>query len=295
MDYYQVVDLALCTGLGRRDDELHLELRSEDGGKLTRPLRIGDSFAVELHGARRCIGYRGPLSQSLIACPHQITGLGSHQCQSCLVAAQILPCLRCDGERCNNPARRKSCVQPQNHAVYLASFGPGMLKVGVARWERRQARLIEQGARAALIVSRDDGQQVRRTESQIRRFGRVPDRLNVHDKLYGLTQAGTPATLGAEISATFIKLRRQVQATWLEQPESVALPQMPVLGCVPPLVAAAADLRLRGEIEAISGATLILASDSGERVAIDVDGLIGYTLRELEGDEAGLGQLALSV
>src|ERR1035437_9835934 len=156
------------TGVGWREKKLNFELRTPDDKKSLVAVSVGDEVAIEVTRERSCIGYRAPDSGSLTPCPHGEKSISASQCLDCLTDAHILPCLRCTGERCANPLRRGDCVQPENHAVYLAAFGPGIFKVGVARWERRFERLAEQGARLALIVARDDGQQVRRVESQFR-------------------------------------------------------------------------------------------------------------------------------
>src|SRR5690606_17361353 len=120
------------------------------------------------------------------------------QCPECFQRAVILPCLRCDGERCRNPARRPSCVRPKNHALYLCAFGPGAIKVGVARWSRRAHRVAEQGAREALIVARDDGQMIRRYERMVARSG-IPDRLQPAERLRALAEPAEPDLLLGEL------------------------------------------------------------------------------------------------
>ena len=285
----------LCAGLFRRDDILHLDLRDSD----PQPVLAGAEIAVELAGARECIGSRQP-GEDPVPCPQHATGASSNQCPECFERSLMLPCLRCDGERCANPARRADCVQPENHAVYLAAFAPGMYKVGVARWERRQQRLAEQGARAAIIIARDDGQLVRRVESQIKRLRGetgeplIPDRRNMHEKLHGLTQAGTQEQLAAELRDVWPLIRPRVLGTFLADPEPVTLPELERLALIPRVISAHADLRLRGTVSAVCGQTIIVDSDSGEQVAIDASGLVGYRIRALGADEVGVGQLALS-
>lgn len=288
----------LCTGAGRRDGVLHLELRS-DQSKEPRPLEPGLELAFEIVGGRRCIGYRPPEATSLIPCPDHADALSAAQCPACFERAKIRQCLRCTGERCTNPERRPSCVQPENHAVYLASFGPGMLKVGVARWERRFERLAEQGARAALIVARDDGQQVRRMEAQIERAERgdqkIPDRRSPGEKLRGLTHPVTNEQLLAEIRERLPRLRLRVLGQWLKEPEELELPELPLLESPPRILAPKVGLRLRGKIFAVAGAILIVDLDTGERVALEVASLIGYQLRALAQEEVAGGQLALAL
>lgn len=313
----------LCTGLSRRDGTLSLELQNE-GGTLLHHLVVGQEITFEAVGDKVCIGYRRPGDNKPIACPESVVGLKRPQCEDCLRAAAILPCHLCTGERCNNPARRDSCVQPDNHITYLASFAPGVFKVGVAREGRRQARLIEQGARAAIIIACDDGQQVRRVETQIKRHIRcrqhtrdgvsdalIPDRLAPTSKLWAYTQTATSQQDGEtveewqtrdnkimhkqllEIFESSVKPR--IIGKWLDSPQIVDLPVLVPLEVVPRLMPVKAGDKVRGMIEGIYGQTMVMALDTGETVAMDAGALVGFKLRPLEDFEYGQGQMMLTM
>jgi hypothetical protein len=284
------------TGVGWRESALHFELRGE-GDKALVAVAAGDEVALEVVGKRSCIGYRAPGSGTLTPCPHDAQGSAS-QCPSCLTEAAILPCHRCTGERCTNSARRSACVRPRNHAVYLAAFGPDTFKVGVARWDRRFERLAEQGARVALIIAREDGQQARRLESQFK-FASIPDRLAPTDKLRALAQPATPQALEAALRTAFEQTKIRVIGQWLREPHVVELPAAPegVLSSVPRLLKAkdGDGLRLRGHVRAVCGQLLVIDTDMGERVAVEASSLIGYRLRALADEEGGVGQMAMSL
>jgi len=288
----------LCTGAGWREQGLTLELRSDNAGgggaRTLHPLRSGAELAFRIDGKRRCIGHRPPQGASLIPCEKEVVGISASQCEECFAKAMILPCLRCDGERCRNPARRADCVQPDNHAVYLASFGHGILKVGVARWERRIERVIEQGARAALIVARDDGQIVRRVEQMIRKSG-IPDRVDANTKLAALTQRGLRPELEAELLDAATSLRRRMRASWIDDPEIIDLPSPELLSRRPRLIAPAAGLAVRAEIRLTVGQLVIADSDADELIAIEASSLAGYRLVPLADGEHGSGQVALAL
>ena len=283
----------LVTGAGWREEGLSLELRLSSLEKELHSLHIGSILAFSIDAPRNCIGYRPPGAQSLIPCPDSATGISSTQCPSCFEKALILPCLRCTGERCRNPARRESCVRPDNHALYLASFAPGVIKVGVTRWERRQERLAEQGARAAIICGRDDGQMVRRAESQIKRLG-VPDRLQPREKLRLLTVACDVAQMEQELVEVLAGLKRRMHASWIE-PEQIPMPSIDVLSSVPRLLEPKPGMALRGEVMAISGQTLLVRNDSNEIVALEVTSLAGYQMSALAEEQGSNGQLALAL
>jgi hypothetical protein len=282
------------TGVGWRQERLHFEMRDAPEGKALVAISAGDEVALEVVGKRSCIGFRAPDSESLTPCPKSVEGIGASQCPDCFDSSKMLPCLRCNGERCTNPARRGECVQPYNHAVYLAAFAPGVFKVGVARWSRRFERLAEQGARLALIVARDDGQQVRRMESQFA-FASVPDRLAPTEKLRAYTMAAPLPALEEQLRELYMATRLRVIGQWLREPHVVELPEMPVLEATPQLLRPHPGLRIRGRVFAVCGQILIMDTDVGERVALEATQLIGHRLRSLEGEEQGTGQMAMGL
>lgn len=278
-----------CTGSGWRDENLFLELRGKEKELL--PIRVGQEVAFRVDGRRSCIGYRPPDDLSLVPCPDENSGISSSQCPACFERAHILPCLRCDGERCRNPERRSSCVQPENHAVYLAAFGPGLHKVGVARWGRRRERVLEQGARAALIIARDDGQMVRRLEKMVSKTG-IPDRIPPGQKISALTERGEPGQLAEELLSALAGIRHRVRGQWLRTPELLEIPEFPALPHRP-LELQPEGLALRGQVRGVIGQHLIVSREADELVAVDATALHGYRLRPLSADEGSSGQAAL--
>jgi hypothetical protein len=71
---------------------------------------------------------------------------------------------------------------PRPYRVYLAWFGPGMLKVGITAEERGSARLLEQGAVCFSWLGTGPLMAARRTEELLRAALGVPDRIPYADK-----------------------------------------------------------------------------------------------------------------
>lgn len=266
----------LITGIGHDGDRPNLELRAldESGLKDIRPLP--ETLAFTLSGARRCIGYRAPGASSLESCPDEVLTSRASQCDACREKAVIIPCLHCTGLRCGNPERRPTCVQPANHALYLASFGLGRIKVGVSHWERRHLRVLERGAQAGLIIARDDGQQIRRLESTIHAFG-IPDKVTVGEVLDGVG-LGEPVELLDQLHQVTARLRlRLVSEQWLDPFEEVDLPLRPVFPRRPNVLRAHPGEALDGPVFGIYGQTVVFERDGGLR-AIDLSSLVGYPI-----------------
>ncbi|WP_369218499.1 DUF2797 domain-containing protein, partial [Streptomyces flavofungini] len=66
---------------------------------------------------------------------------------------------------------------PRTYRVYLAWFGPGLVKVGITAEERGSVRLLEQGAVAFCWLGRGPLMAARRTEELLRAALGVPDRV----------------------------------------------------------------------------------------------------------------------
>lgn len=274
-----------CTGASLQTVErvLALELRNGEDKSL-HFCKQGDELEFAIDKVRSCIGFRAPGAKSLSPCPLQTKGIKTSQCEHCFGEAKLLPCLRCTGDRCNNPARRAECVQPDNHIVYLASFGPGAVKVGVARQGRRYDRLHEQGARVAIIIAEDDGQQVRRIESQIKRQG-IRDRVQPQEKLKLLTQSATEKELLEELYQTLNFIKPRTYAKWID-PEELRF-DIPLLDFPPRFIAPTEGLHVHGVINSIVGQTIILDTDTNDRIAFEAGALSGFQLEEIQGQSQG--------
>ncbi|MEU9185421.1 DUF2797 domain-containing protein [Streptomyces sp. NPDC048484] len=121
------------------------------------------AFAVVGGGARRCVGARGH------SCP-----LGS-ALSGRSVGGRCEECARLD--RSHSVAADTIADDPRPYSVYLAWFGPGMVKVGITAVERGSARLLEQGAVAFTWLGRGPLMSARRSEELLRTVLGVPDRI----------------------------------------------------------------------------------------------------------------------
>lgn len=263
----------LITGLGW-NERLLIETRGENKDQIS--LAPGDSFSFEFSKTRHCIGYRAPGSASLVPCPG--SAQESSQCDGCKEKAMMLPCLRCIGDVCRNPVRRPDCVQDDNHALYIAAFSPGHLKVGVTKWDRRFIRLAEQGAKFALIVGRDDGQMVRRAESMIRALG-IPDRLPTSEKLKAHEIKSTESELREAVIEALASLKARMRARWVDEEEfqrdyrdidNVRLLQPD-------------GLSVEGDVHETIGQIIVIRDPAGELVAIDGASLTGRAITSSQG------------
>ncbi|MEV6570576.1 DUF2797 domain-containing protein [Streptomyces sp. NPDC051577] len=130
-------------------------------------LGYGNRLAFAARGERHCLGVWRAGRRT--ACPtgRPVPGrTGSAQCPEC---ARL--------DRSFSVAADTNVADPRTYRVYLAWFGPGLLKVGITAEERGPTRLLEQGAVTWTWLGRGPLMATRRTEELLRAALGVPDRI----------------------------------------------------------------------------------------------------------------------
>ncbi len=133
------------------------------------------AFGVVDEGVRTCVGARGN------ACPVRAVVSGRS------AGARCEECARLD--RAHSVAADTMADDPRPYRVYLAWFGPGMVKVGITGAARGSARLLEQGAVVFSWLGQGPLMAARRTEELLRAALRVPDRIPYAEKRATRTSA----------------------------------------------------------------------------------------------------------
>ncbi|MFJ4981895.1 DUF2797 domain-containing protein [Streptomyces coeruleorubidus] len=126
------------------------------------------AFGVAEGGVRTCVGARGHACPTGAAVSGRSTG------------ARCEECARLD--RAHSVAADTIADDPRPYHVYLAWFGPGMVKVGITAEERGSARLLEQGAVCFSWLGVGPLMAARRTEELLRAALGVPDRIPYVEK-----------------------------------------------------------------------------------------------------------------
>ncbi|MEV4915474.1 DUF2797 domain-containing protein [Streptomyces tirandamycinicus] len=269
-----------CGGLswGRGVPELRWARGTE-----TRTSRLAHAqeIAFRAAGARRCAGARGHVCPLGAAVPGRSTG------------GQCPECARLD--RAHSVAADTVADDPRPFRVYLAWFGPGLVKVGITAEERGTARLLEQGAVVFCWLGRGPLMAARRTEELLRAALGVPDRIP-----YARKRAVRPVLPVAadERAAEVVELyARAVELPgWPEALERTALEvvdHVRVFGldrAVPPGPAGGGPSALRvvrelvdggcvaGRLVAAAGPDLLLGGHDGRMTVLDTRLLSGWEL-----------------
>ncbi|MER6332308.1 DUF2797 domain-containing protein [Streptomyces sp. NPDC001034] len=259
-----------CSGLRWSVDGPLLEWDGGRGSALTWGKRI--SFAVPEEDRRTCAGARGH------ACPGQVVVAGRS------TGARCEECARLD--RAHSVAADTIADDPRPYRVYLAWFGPGMVKVGITAVERGTARLLEQGAVCFSWLGTGPLMAARRTEELLRAALGVPDRIPYAEKR--AVRARLPRTEGERAAEVRELHRRAVAlARW---PESLRAAPCEVvdhvrvfgLGGTPAARGEVAELvpggAVSGELVAAAGPDLHLAVGGRGAVVLDTRLMRGWGL-----------------
>ncbi len=237
------------------------------------------AFGVAEGGARTCGGARGNACPVAAVVPGRGTG------------ARCEECARLD--RAHSVAADTIADDPRPYRVYLAWFGPGLVKVGITAQVRGAARLLEQGAVCFTWLGGGPLMAARRTEELLRGALGVPDRIPYARKR--AVRAALPASEAerlAEIAA--LHARAVALGGWpetltpapYEGVDHAALFGIgetgggPAVGEVAELVVGGA---IGGSLVAVAGPDLHLATERGV-VVLDTRMMTGWELVTAEGE-----------
>ncbi|MEV5019359.1 DUF2797 domain-containing protein [Streptomyces sp. NPDC053780] len=174
-----------CAGLRWTGEGPVLTWAGGRSSALARGRRV--AFAVAEAGVRTCVGARGNACPVRAGVPGRSTG------------ARCEECARLD--RAHSVAADTIADDPRPYRVYLAWFGPGLVKVGITAQARGPARLLEQGAVCFSWLGRGPLMAARRTEELLRAALGVPDRIPyAHKRAVRAALPGTAGERSAEIA-----------------------------------------------------------------------------------------------
>lgn len=98
---------------------------------------------------RYCIGWRDITKGERFVCPeHHVVESKYEECAACQKRTGFNPAFY----HANTVSKQQEARNLEPHALYLAHFAPGLIKVGISHHARKHSRLLEQGARSALLL-----------------------------------------------------------------------------------------------------------------------------------------------
>ncbi|MFK0023334.1 DUF2797 domain-containing protein [Streptomyces sp. NPDC090798] len=264
-----------CSGLRWSADGPVLMWGGGRGSALSWGKRV--AFGVVDEGVRTCVGARGN------ACPVRAVVSGRS------AGARCEECARLD--RAHSVAADTMADDPRPYHVYLAWFGPGMVKVGITGVARGSARLLEQGAVVFSWLGQGPLMAARRTEELLRAALRVPDRIPYAEKRAVRAALPGPGERLEEIRdlhARVMELEGWPES--LERAPFQAVDHTEVFGLegLPPAVGVVRELVaggvVSGELVAAAGPDLHLATGRGV-VVVDTRLMTGWELTAVRGEQ----------
>ncbi|MFE1790791.1 DUF2797 domain-containing protein [Streptomyces sp. NPDC059525] len=201
-----------CTGISWSGGRPAIGWYGLGRGERGSPLTYGQRLAFVAGGERHCLGVRRAGKRTPCPAGRTVPGrAGSAQCPECAGL-----------DRSFSVAADTNAADPRPYRVYLAWFGPGMVKVGITAEERGSVRLLEQGAVTWTWLGRGPLMAARRTEELLRAALGVPDRIAYARKR--AVRAGLPAEAERAREVAELYARAAALEGW---PESLER-----LGCV---------------------------------------------------------------
>ncbi|BBJ45802.1 hypothetical protein SSPO_085200 [Streptomyces antimycoticus] len=254
--------------------------RHPDQGERLSPLTADRPLSFTTGPRRDCVGVRRGSRHT--PCP------AGAEVPAVTVSAQCPDCARLD--RSYSVAADTRTDDPRPYDVYLAWFGPDLVKVGITAAEREGARLLEQAALSYCLLGRGPLMAARRAEAELGTALGIPDRFPYAAKRTAREAAPPPERRAADLAA----LHQRARALG-GLPESLALaPFEPVhhdaafhldrvrraLG----LIQLVPETTVAGRIDAVAGPDIHLTSTDGRILLLDTRRLAGWPLTAAAAD-----------
>ncbi|MEV0277954.1 DUF2797 domain-containing protein [Streptomyces sp. NPDC050610] len=263
-----------CTGLRWDHSGPALSWRHPTRGERSSPLPPDRPLAFAFGKRRSCVGVRRGGRHT--PCPEGTTLLPS------AVSAQCPPCARLD--RSHSVAADTIADDPRPYDVYLAWFGPDLIKVGITATEREGVRLLEQAALSYALLGRGPLMSARRAEAVLGAALAVPDRFP-----YASKRSARHALPAQPLRAAQLADLHERARGLSGLPESLSIMDFrPVhhdaafhLGRLRPpdgTVEPAAGRTLAGAVAAVAGPDLYITTADGRLLLTDARQLAGWPL-----------------
>ncbi|MFI7894326.1 DUF2797 domain-containing protein [Streptomyces sp. CACIS-1.16CA] len=263
---------------------------SRGGRRRVSVLAYGAGLGFRAVGDRHCVGARGNVCPLGSVVPGRSTG------------GRCAECARLD--RAHSVAADTMADDPRTYRVYLAWFGPGLVKVGITGEERGAARLREQGAVAFSWQGRGPLMAARRTEEVLRAALGVPDRIPYARKRVERGHLPDTDERAAEVAELYARAAALEGRGWPESLERLPLEVVDQVGIfglgratesgpVPlPVSAPVRAVRelvdggvVAGRLVAAAGPDLHLAVTGGGVVVLDTRLITGWDLAAESGSD----------
>ena len=238
---------------------------------------VGKTVSITFDTAERfCIGWHDIATGEDSPCP-----------EGTITSGKFSMCIACQKRTGFNPAfYHAESISPQQearnaqpHILYLAYMGIDYIKVGISWGERGISRLLDQGARAGLILDTLPTALIaRQYEEQISRLNSLHETTLTKTKLELLNKPIVPETVVHQLLDTKAAIEKSIGVTFTGSDvllldtfytDKGALPASEITPLTTP--------KISGTIKALVG-DILIAEYEDRIVALPIKQYIGYTI-----------------
>jgi hypothetical protein len=182
-------------------------------------------------------------------------------------------------------ARDTATGDGRTFGLYLAWFGPGLLKIGLTAADRGRDRLLEQGAITYAMLAAGSYSGIRRAERLISGAGLASERIPARAKTTAWWSLPDDASRAAEVTAAQTRISEQV--TWpdgtsetpgpvIDQAAGFGLDR-PLPASLDEVTAITSGARVTGELTAVVGRQILLTT-TRTTLLLDMRRIAGWGL-----------------
>jgi hypothetical protein len=194
------------------DHRPQLSLLPEGGDAFAHFEPRGQIFTLSFDTGRRyCGGWHNLATAESFPCPDAAELPGQYdQCRHCQQKTGFNPAFY----NASSVSQQQQTRNAQPHILYLAHFAPSVVKVGISWAERGIRRLLDQGARSALIIKTYPTAEIaRHYEAKIAALPGIAETLQVRQKHQYLKRPYDTDIGANELRTTRERLVREVGLT----------------------------------------------------------------------------------
>lgn len=202
----------ILTNIGFSRDEKPV-LLLQNGDTFIEFLPVGHQFSLAFDMTlRHCTGWRDITKGERHACPdHAIVDQKYEQCRECQVRTGFNPAFY----HASSISEQQEARNQQPHILYLAHFGPGIIKIGISLAARGHSRLLEQGARTAIILDTFPSAHIaRHYEEQIAKLRGISETIQLSKKLSTLKHTYDNTLAAVELQAVRQTVEQQLNVSF---------------------------------------------------------------------------------
>lgn len=161
---------------------------------------------------RFCVGWHDLVTGDNFPCPDSNATNGKYdQCAACQKRTGFNPAFY----HATSVSDQQEARNAQPHFLYLAHFAPGLVKVGISFAGRGNCRLLEQGARSAVILDTFPTANIaRQYEAKIAKLSGVAETVQLQKKIKTLAHTYDPQKAVDELRQTVGLIKTELGTTF---------------------------------------------------------------------------------